>query len=78
MKEFLFFVVRQLADRPQEAVLHDESDAATFRYRLELARPDVGKFIGRGGTTIAAVRGLLAAAASRQGRRAFVDVEEKK
>ena len=77
MKEFIAFVVRGLVEQPGEAVLREESDADTLRYRVEVARPDVGRLIGRGGTTIAAIRGLLAAAASRQGKRAFVDVKEK-
>ncbi len=78
MKEFITFVVAGLVERPEEAVLHEESsDPAVLRYRIEVARPDVGRLIGRGGTTIAAIRGLLTAAASRQGKRAFVDVVER-
>lgn len=77
MKEFLVFTVRQLVDRPEEVVLHDDSDAGAYRYRLEVSAPDVGKIIGRNGQTIAALRSLLAAGAARQGKRAFVDVEEK-
>ena len=77
MKEFVIFVVRRLAERPEEAVLRDESDANGLRYRVAVARPDVGRLIGRGGTTIAAIRGLLAAAASRHGKRVFVDVVER-
>lgn len=77
MKEFLTFVVGGLVERPEEAILHEEGDAGTVRYRVEAARPDVGRLIGRGGTTIAAIRGLLSAAASRHGKRAFLDVVER-
>ena len=77
MKEFISFVVRGLVEEPDEAVLHEESDASTLRFRVEVAPGDVGRVIGRGGTTIAAIRGLLAAAASRHGKRAFVDVVER-
>lgn len=77
MKEFLVFVVRQLVDRPDEVVLHDHSDAAAYRYRLEMAAPDVGKIIGRNGQTIGAIREVLAASASRQGKRVSVDITER-
>lgn len=77
MKEFIGFVVRGLVEEPDEAVLHEEGDASTLRFRVEVAPGDVGRVIGRGGTTIAAIRGLLAAAASRHGKRAFVDVVER-
>lgn len=77
MKEFLAFVVRTLVEQPELAVLHEESDTVARRFRVEVARPDVGRLIGRGGTTIAAVRGLLSAAAEREGKRVFVDVVER-
>ena len=78
VKEFISFVVGRLAERPDAAVLHDESDAGSLRYRVEVARPDVGRIIGRGGTTIAAVRSLLAAVAARHGQRVFLDVVERR
>ena len=77
MKEFITFVVRGLVERPEEAVLRDESDDNALRYRVEVARPDVGRLIGRGGSTIAAIRGLLSATASRHGKRVFLDVVER-
>ena len=77
MKEFLSFVVRGLVEQPDLAVLHEESDAGAWRFRVAVARPDVGRLIGRGGTTVAAIRGLLSAAAGREGKRVFVDVVER-
>ena len=77
MKEFLAFVVRGLVEQPDLAVLHEENEAGARRFRVEVAPPDVGRLIGRGGTTIAAARGLLSAAAGREGKRVFVDVVER-
>lgn len=77
MKEFIEFVTSQLVDNPETVAVHDESDSQTVRFRIELLSEDVGKVIGRGGHTIGAVRSLLAAAAGREGKRAFVEVIEK-
>lgn len=77
MKEFVAFVVAGLVEHPADAVLHEEHDASTQRFRVEVARSDVGRLIGRGGTTIAAIRGVLTAAASRRGQRVFLDVVER-
>jgi hypothetical protein len=45
-------------------------------YKLQVRKPDIPKVIGKHGQTIAALRNLLNAAASRHGQRAFLDLIE--
>ncbi len=76
MQEFLDFVLRQLIDFPEEMVLtkHDAPKKTVFK--LQLRKSDIGKVIGKHGQTIIAIRNLLAAAASRHGERAVLEIIE--
>jgi predicted RNA-binding protein YlqC (UPF0109 family) len=77
MKEFLKFVVTNLVDRPEEILFRDEERASAHHYVLELPQSEVGKVIGKQGNTIRAIRNLMSAAASRQGRRATLEIIER-
>jgi predicted RNA-binding protein YlqC (UPF0109 family) len=44
------------------------------RIELRVARDDIGKVIGKDGRTAQSIRTLLAAAASRVGKRAHLDI----
>jgi uncharacterized protein len=73
--ELLEFLARALVDDP-DAVSVDrfEEDDGTLVLELTVAEDDVGQVIGRGGRTIAALRQLVRAVATRHGRRVLVDV----
>ena len=77
MKEFLEFAVGELIDHPEEIVLREEDRGGTCNYLLELPRSEVGKVIGKQGHTIRALRNLLAATASRQGKRVSLEIVER-
>ena len=51
-----------------------EEDDGTLVYELSVADDDVGKIIGRHGRTVNALRTVMRACATRQGRRVLVDV----
>jgi predicted RNA-binding protein YlqC (UPF0109 family) len=73
--ELLEFLVRALVDDPGAVSVDQfEEDDGTLVLELTVGEDDVGKVIGRGGRTIAAVRQLVRAAATRHGRRVLVDV----
>ena len=76
MKEFLRFVVGELIDSPEAIVLHEEERGGTQCYLLELPRSEVGKVIGKQGHTIRAIRNLMAATASRQGKKVSLEIVE--
>lgn len=76
MQEFLTFVLRQLIDFPEEMVLTKHEAPKKTIFKLQLRKSDIGKVIGKQGQTIIAIRNLLAAAASRHGERAVLEIVE--
>lgn len=76
MREFLEFVVRQLVEFPDEAVITEIPSNRTTVFRLQLRQSDVGRIIGRNGQTIQAIRALLSSAAARHNQRATIEIVE--
>ena len=76
MREFLEFVVRQLAEFPEEAIITEIPSGRTTVFRLQLRQSDVGRIIGRNGQTIQSIRALLSSAASRHNQRATLEIVE--
>lgn len=76
MEEFLEFVIRKLIDYPDEMVLTRHEAPRKIIFNLRLRQSDVGKVIGKHGHTIAAIRDLLNAAASRHDQRATLEIVE--
>jgi predicted RNA-binding protein YlqC (UPF0109 family) len=76
MQEFLDFTLRQLIDFPEEMVLTKHEAPKKHIFKLQLRKSDIGKVIGKHGQTIIAIRNLLAAAASRHGERAVLEIIE--
>ena len=77
MEEFLEYVIRQLIEFPDEMVLTKVENPRKVIFKLQLRQSDVGKVIGKHGQTINAIRNLLGAAASRQGQRAMLQIDEE-
>ena len=76
MQEFLDFVLRQLVDYPDEIIITQLEAPKKISFKVRLRRSDVPKVVGKHGQTIAAIRALLNAAASRDGIRAYMDIVE--
>ena len=76
MQEFLEFVLRQLIDFPDEMILTKLEAPKKTVFRVRLRQSDIGKVVGKHGATIAAIRNLLNAAASRHGEKALLEIVE--
>ena len=76
MQEFLEFVLRQLIDFPDEMILIKVEAPKKTVFRLRLRKSDIDKVVGKHGATIAAIRNLLNAAASRHGEKAMLEIIE--
>lgn len=76
MQEFLDFAIRNLIDYPEEMILTKVESPKKTVFMLRLRQSDVGKIIGKHGHTIIALRNLLAAAASRHGEKALLEIVE--
>lgn len=76
MKEFVSYIVRALAEYPDEIAITEVAGKQTTILELRCHPKDIGRLIGRSGKTIAAVRTLLSNLAAKQGRRAVLEVAE--
>jgi len=75
VKDLVEYLARALVDNPDEVTVETfEEDDGTIVYELRVAEGDVGKVIGRSGRTVNALRTVVRAAATRDGRRVLVDV----
>ena len=75
MKELIEYLTRALVDEPDAVSIDSyEDEDGTIIYELHVAEDDVGKVIGRGGRTVNALRTVVRAAATGEGRRVLVDV----
>jgi uncharacterized protein len=75
VKELLEYLARGLVERPDEVrVKETEEDDGSLVLELSVADDDYGSVIGRGGRTAQALRTVVKAAATKSGRRVFVDI----
>lgn len=75
MRYFLEMVLGRLVIHPDEVDVEETGDDRGILFRIRVNPEDLGRIIGRNGRTIEAIRSLLNAA-SRDGRRVFVEVED--
>jgi len=65
-----------LVDAPDEVSVDQVAREGRTVYEVRVRPGDVGKVVGKQGQTIAAIRNLMGAAASRYGARVEVDIIE--
>ena len=69
------FVAKSLAEKPEEVSVEAfERGGGTVAIKVKLADEDVGRFIGKAGRNIEALRTLVRVASSRDRKRVFVDL----
>lgn len=73
-KDLIEYIAKSLADDPKAVFVNVvEGDTATI-VELQVAEADIGKVIGRQGSTARAMRTVLQAAAAKNGGRAVLEV----
>jgi len=69
------YVARALAEKPDEVEVQAfERGGGTVAIKVKLADADVGRFTGKAGRNIEAIRTLLRVASLRDRKRVFVDL----
>ena len=69
------FVAKSLAEKPEEVLVEAfDRGAGTMAIKVKLADADVGRFIGKAGRNIEAIRTLVRVASLRDRKRVFVDL----
>jgi len=76
MDEFLRYVVQQLVEHPDDVVINHRQEGGKTTYLLSMRPGDVGRFIGKGGSTIKTIRDLMSAAAEKHGQKVGLEILE--
>ena len=73
-KELVEFVVKSLVDVQEEVSVNVIEGEKSTILELKVAQEDVGKVIGKQGRIAKAIRTILSASATRDGRRATLEI----
>ena len=73
-KELVEFVVKSLVDAPDEVSVNVIEGEKSTILELKVAQEDVGKVIGKQGRIAKAIRTILSASATRDGKRATLEI----
>ena len=77
MKELIEFIAKALVDNPDAITVSEDLDAdGTILVKLAAAREDMGRIICTQGRTAKAMRTLLNAKATRENKRAVLQILE--
>ncbi len=77
MKELIEFIAKALVDNPDAVTVSEEEDAeGIILVKLAAAPQDMGRIIGKQGRTAKAMRTLLNAKATRESKRAALQIIE--
>lgn len=75
MRELLEHLTRGLVSEPDAVeIVETEENDGSLVLEVSVAADDYGALIGRGGRTANALRTVIKAAATKDGRRVFVDI----
>ncbi len=77
MKDLIEYIAKSLVEKPDEIVISEEVAAdGTVLVKLAAAQEDMGRIIGKQGRNAKAMRTLLNAKATRENRRASLQIME--
>jgi predicted RNA-binding protein YlqC (UPF0109 family) len=74
MKDVLETIAKSLVDAPNEVQITEVNGEKTIIFELRCNAKDVGKIIGKSGKTVGAMRTILNSMASKQGRKAMLEI----
>ena len=76
MKELIEYIASSLVDDASQVKVSAIRRGPEIILKLQVAKDDMGRVIGKSGRVANAMRTLLNVAASRQGKQASLDVED--
>ena len=74
MQDLLAYIAKGLVDRPEDVTVESFEEDGALVLELHVAEDDTGKVIGRNGRTVNAIRAVMRACGTKQGRRVLVDI----
>lgn len=76
LKELVEYIVKKLVDKPEKVSVAEISGEQATIIELRVAPEDLGKVIGKEGKTARAIRTLVHASASKERKRAVLEILE--
>ena len=76
LKELVHYVVTKLVDHPDKVEVSEVNGEQATIIELRVAAEDLGKVIGKEGKTARSIRTLVHAAASKERKRAVLEILE--
>lgn len=76
MKELIEFIASSLVDDPTEVEVTQARRGPQMTLKLQVAKEDMGRVIGKSGRVANAMRVLLRVAAAQEGKRVVLDIVE--
>lgn len=74
MKELLKTIARELVNNPEQVFIKEINQGGTVILELSVAKEDMGKVIGKKGKRAQAIRSVMKAKATKDGKRVVVDI----
>ncbi|MHB1127909.1 MAG: KH domain-containing protein [Bacillota bacterium] len=74
MRELVEFLAKTLVDQPEAVTVHEVEGERAIILELRVAAQDMGKVIGKQGRIARAIRTLVKAAATKEGKRVVVEI----
>jgi len=75
MRELVEYLAKNLVDNPDAVRVRESRSEYVIRVQLQVDPEDKGKVIGREGKIARAMRALVSAAASREGKRGVLEID---
>ena len=75
MRELVEYLAKNLVDNPDSVRVRESRSEYVIRVQLLVDAEDKGKVIGREGKIARAMRALVSAAASREGKRGVLEID---
>ena len=75
MKDLVEYIARNLVDKPDAVEVREHRGDYIIRVELTVDAEEKGKVIGREGKIARALRTIVNAAASREGKRGVLEIE---
>ncbi|NMC14975.1 MAG: KH domain-containing protein [Chloroflexi bacterium] len=76
MKELIEYIATSLVADPKQVRVTQYRRGSMVTLKLQVAKEDMGRVIGKNGKVANAIRVLLRVAAAQEGKRATLDVDE--
>jgi hypothetical protein len=76
MKQLVEFVVKAIVDYPEDVRINVVESGSTIVIELSVAKPDIGKVIGKQGNMARALRTILSNASTKLRKRTVLQILE--